>query len=1081
MKKSLLVASLAVTTASALGMNCPEQGERRSSMNMVSISEPSERNESLTVDSETTTWWNDGLRDGKDEFLKIIKEEKKKCKNREKEINVFNSKDSNGRNILMYATENADVEIMTLLLDMNVIDINAKDINGNTALLIASETGDIEKMRLLLSRGADVNVRNSDKETALLIAVKSRDDEMIELLIKYNALSKNDFKSFDEIVSNRYKMNLSLVKEKINTIGKKVEKELQVLVNALNSCGKSKESKNKLREALNNWKEINAPIMKKDLTPLTYAAANDMRSATEVLLTFKDINVNAKWKGGNTTTLSVAAANGHDKIVDLLLGHRDIQINAADESGFTPLFYATNRGRLSILKKLIEHGAEVNCQDRLGNAPIMGALAFGYIDILNELINAGAALDLKNNKGRTPLLFLAAGVAKANIGNNVVSSDCILEMLEILLSQDNTNVNVQDNDGNTALIIAAGEGRIKIVNRLLSKKVKVDIVNNKGNNAIMEAVQNDRKNVVQELLKQEYFRKNINYKNKKGQSVLSIATVEGYTGLVDLLLKQKDDKGNLIVDINTRNMYGNAPLMEAVFYDHLDMVNNLLEQSNIEVSCVGQFEQTSLMISAHKGIYSITKKILDRIPTDLRKSYVNVKSLNQVTAMSAAVFNNNAKMVKLLLGYDADVNTKFEDETMLMFSARMGFTEIVKLLLDAGADKSIKNNAGETALDIVKELDFRDEIRKLLDKKEPGFSQSELSAKEVNIKFKKAAENKSAKEMDKMLRQYNKGNRMISDESINEMFVNVAGSSSGEIFNLLIPYVKDFNFKDKNGNTALIAAAKNGQDFIVSTLLKYPGRIDINAENEEGYTALMVAAEKGYKFIVRELLDKGAKISNSINSEAALSIVSSAKANNNKSVLATYEKIEKLLREKGQKQDNKLSMSIGSWPVYAGNDFYKQLGELDKDFPNLGRKVREIIEKLSVNPNYKSDKDDNPEAWNFGCYSRRLNEKHRLIYRLHGGVIQCLFCKDHNTKLERADKSDVDRVLCKYKWEQNENGKYDFIVLNHEDRGTLNYIADDQRPFDKKVIKNKRSKKRLQKNRSKAKEAFTLAMQAIRR
>lgn len=704
---------------------------------------------------------------------------------------------------------------------------------------------------------------------------------------------------------------------------------------------------------------------------------------------------------------------------------------------------------------------------KLGNTPIMNALGCGSIDILGKLINKGANLNLRNKNGRTPLMFLAATMTEIDLNNNIIISDGhTLEMLKMLLRQDDIDVNAQDNDGNTALIIAAVEGRIKLVNELIKcKKVQLDIINNKGNSAIMEAAQNDRKDVVQKLLGQEYFRKNINCKNKKGQSLLSIAALEGYTGLANLLLKQKDNKGNPIVDVNIQSEYGNTPLMAALFNNHLEIVNRLLNQDKIDVTLEDQFRHTLLMFSAHKGIYSITKKILERIPTGLLRTYVNIKSVNQVTAMTAAVYNNNAKMVELLLNYGADVNTKFKDETMLMFAARNGFTKIVKLLLAAEADVNVKNNAEETALDIVKGLDFRDEIIQLLQNAEPEFPQLGLSNKEINNRFKKAVENKSAKDVDQLLHQYNNNNMVVSNESINEMFVKSAGSGSEEIFNLLLPYIKDFNFKDKNGNTALMAAAKNGQTFIVSSLLKYPGRIDINAENKENYTALMMAVEKGYRSIVRNLLDEGAKISNSINREAALNIVSSAKDNmkNDKSVVATYEKIEKWLKEKGQQQDNKLVMSISSWPVYAGNEFYKQLGELDRDFPDLGKRVREIILRLNVNPNYKSDKDDNPEAWNFGCYSRRLNEKHRLVYRLQGGVIQCLFCKDHNTKLERAEKSVIDNMVCKYKWEQDEDGEYSLVKLDQANRTTLRDISS---VFDGTVSKKLNSKKsRTQKNK----------------
>lgn len=1000
-----------------------------------------------------------------DELRDQVRQWTVKIINKQMNKENFNILDEEGSTILINAVRDAPISVIKQLLNIKdgkgnpLVDINAKDKDGNTALLIAAKGENIENMRLLLSKGADVNAQNNDKETALLIAVKSKDDKKIELLMKYD---------FDEIVNSKYKKNLSAVEKHIDAIRRKIEKKYLRLAQAMIYCGKSEKSKMELKEALNNWKEINAPVMGQGLTPLMYAAESNKSSAAEVLLTFKDIDVNLQWKGDNGTALALAAAKGHDDIVNLLLGHEDIQINLANKDGNTPLFYAVHSEKGSVVSDLIKHGADVNYQDRLGNTPIMCALSLGFVDILNELINAKANLNLKNNNGRTPLMFLAA---KIYLDNEIISGDHALKMLKILLGQDNIDVNAQDNDGKTALIIAAGEGKIKVVNELVGcKKVKLDVVNNKGNNAIMEAAQNNRADIVWELLKQEYFRKNINYKNKEGRSLLLIAAVEGYTGLADLLLKQKDDKDSLIVDIDTQNAYGSTPLMIALSKDHLGIANKLLDQDKIDVTLVDQFKQTSLMFSVYKGTYSITKKILERIPADLRKTYVNVKSLNQLTAIEAAVCNNNAKMVELLLKYGADVNTKFEDETMLMFAARNGFTKIVRLLLDAGADVNIKNNAKETALDIVKESDFRDEIIQLLQNAEPEFLQLGLSNREVNNRFKKAVESKSAKDVDQLLHQYNNGNMMVSDESINEMFVKAAGSGSGEVFNLLLSYIKDFNFKDKNGNTALMAAAKNGRAFIVSRLLKYPGRIDINAENKENYTALMMAVEEGHKSIVRELLDEGAKISNSKNREATLSIVSSARANmkNNKSMVATYEKIEKWLEEKRRKQGNKFVVSIGSWSVYAGNEFYKQLEELDKDFPDLGKRVREIIWRLSVNPNYKSNKDDNPEAWNFGCYSRRLNEKHRLVYRLQGRVVQCLFCKDHNTKLERADKSVIDKMVCKYKWERNEDGEYSLVKLDQTDRTTLSGISSASNKTTSKKLNSKKSRT-LKKKKSKRK------------
>ncbi len=91
----------------------------------------------------------------------------------------------------MYAAKDANLETLTLLLDMNVIYLDSKDNDGNTILLITAESGDIEKMRLLLSRGADVNAINNNDLTALSLAAIygqiSPNKEILRLLFKYRA------------------------------------------------------------------------------------------------------------------------------------------------------------------------------------------------------------------------------------------------------------------------------------------------------------------------------------------------------------------------------------------------------------------------------------------------------------------------------------------------------------------------------------------------------------------------------------------------------------------------------------------------------------------------------------------------------------------------------------------------------------------------------------------------------------------------------------------------------------------------------------------------------------------------------
>jgi uncharacterized protein len=82
--------------------------------------------------------------------------------------------------------------------------------------------------------------------------------------------------------------------------------------------------------------------------------------------------------------------------------------------------------------------------------------------------------------------------------------------------------------------------------------------------------------------------------------------------------------------------------------------------------------------------------------------------INQKEAMSAstplmsAVTFNKPKVVKALINANADLSVKNNDgSTALHTAAFFGRIDMVKMLLDAGADKTIKNNFGATPREIV--------------------------------------------------------------------------------------------------------------------------------------------------------------------------------------------------------------------------------------------------------------------------------------------------------------------------------------------------------------------------------------------
>lgn len=100
----------------------------------------------------------------------------------------------------------------------------------------------------------------------------------------------------------------------------------------------------------------------------------------------------------------------------------------------------------------------------------------------------------------------------------------------------------------------------------------------------------------------------------------------------------------------------------------------------------------------------------------LLESSVNQNTLSPHNLLTYAAQCNNEKAVKYILdkGIDSVNSCDESGYTALMRASYMGHDGIVKLLLNNGADKSIKTGEGKTALDLAKEYK-QEKIVKLLE------------------------------------------------------------------------------------------------------------------------------------------------------------------------------------------------------------------------------------------------------------------------------------------------------------------------------------------------------------------------------
>ncbi|KAJ3207820.1 hypothetical protein HDU67_007205 [Dinochytrium kinnereticum] len=101
------------------------------------------------------------------------------------------------------------------------------------------------------------------------------------------------------------------------------------------------------------------------------------------------------------TIFDWAAEGDVAKMRGILLKNPNL-IQQRDESGRSPLHWASDRGHLDLVKYLVESKAEVNLGDDEGLTALHNAAVSGHIHIASVLLEAGADPEMKDLDGMTP-------------------------------------------------------------------------------------------------------------------------------------------------------------------------------------------------------------------------------------------------------------------------------------------------------------------------------------------------------------------------------------------------------------------------------------------------------------------------------------------------------------------------------------------------------------------------------------------------------------------------------------------------------------------------------------------------------
>ncbi|MCE5326550.1 MAG: ankyrin repeat domain-containing protein [Planctomycetaceae bacterium] len=318
-----------------------------------------------------------------------------------------------------------------------------------------------------------------------------------------------------------------------------------------------------------------------------------------------------------------------------------------------PLLIAVLNGDSAKVKKLLAAGAKVDkLDDRYGCTALHLAAREGQLEIMKILRKAGARIYGENRQGE-PLTFAAVASGKT-------------EVIRYLL-QEGASKNSLDADGETLLHYA------------VSFRLKVDML----------------LYLIQQGL-------DLNARDNRGRTPLHLAALEDSASAhTEALVKAG-------ADIKAADSEGRTPLHLAAEYDRRDVVATLVK-AGADCNAPDASGRRPLHESKSAAVIAILLK---------GGAKPDVSDNDGQTPLSNGAFGEDrVEMARLLINAGADVNHRGDHHRTAIFDViSRDDVEMFALLVEHGAIMTLKDDAGETPRDWIKEYDVKRIGKYLADK-----------------------------------------------------------------------------------------------------------------------------------------------------------------------------------------------------------------------------------------------------------------------------------------------------------------------------------------------------------------------------
>ncbi|NXN97510.1 ASB3 protein, partial [Rhinopomastus cyanomelas] len=240
----------------------------------------------------------------------------------------------------------------------------------------------------------------------------------------------------------------------------------------------------------------------------------------------------------------------------------------------------------------------------------------------------------------------------------------------------------------SAVGLAAREGNVKMLRKLIKQGYSIDVPDNRGWVPIHEAAAHNSSQCLKLLVRAAPSDDYINSKTFEGLCALHLSARHGSLECIRILLEAGADP-------NEFNTEATTPLFLAVENEHIDVVKFLLQHgANVDGS-----HSISGWNSLHQASFQGSVDIMEVLLEN--GADMECKDDFGITPLFVAAQYGKLETLSLLVSHGAEVNCQATDRaTPLLIAAQEGHTKCVELLLAKGADPNLYCNEDDWQLPI---------------------------------------------------------------------------------------------------------------------------------------------------------------------------------------------------------------------------------------------------------------------------------------------------------------------------------------------------------------------------------------------